>query len=211
MLEWLSGLHRFNARQWYGSTVTIEEETAPDVWTVIEADVPCQVQQPRSSSSSREEDVATTEEMEGIVVYMDPEVAVSPGNRVIWQGEPWDVNSVSGDRTAPYAQRLDCTRPQTALTPELITFRRRLDGAWVEVGTFPMRFTRTAPSVPLPSGENTADGAFIQSTMIGDASSAVVQVGDWFGRGGMPGRVLDRDDTHEDHIEFLYQLEVRVP
>lgn len=211
MLNYLGAIHRISARMWLQDTCRIERITTAGAWTLMKDGVRCQVQAPRASVSSSDPNVATIEEKAAISVYMGITEPVQAGDRLIWRGEVWDVNSVVGERTAGYALTVECSQSQTALYPEVITFRRRRDGAWVELGQFTMRFTTVSPGIGQPGPAATAEGATILSTMIGGVGSDVLQVGDWFGRNGLPGQIVEKDATEPDHVEFLYQMEVKVP
>lgn len=211
MLDWLAAYHQINASLWMSDTVTLQRFGVQDgVWAEV-PDVPCQVQSPRAASSPAAESIASPHERSAIWVYLGPDVEVAPGDRVLWSDEVWEVNSVVGMRTGAFALRVECSIGQSALQPEMIAFRRRQAGQWVEVGTFEIRFTRRSP-VPVPGGsEDTADGAIVRSTLIGGDDAKVVQIGDWFTRDGFPGRVVERDVHEAGRSVFTYEMEAAVP
>ncbi len=69
-----------------------------------------------------------------------------------------------------------------------------------------MRFTESLPATT-SSRDDTARGSLVVAAMLGGPESAVLQIGDWFARDGFPGRVVSKDVSNPDQIEYVYSME----
>jgi hypothetical protein len=212
---------RVLSRMFLVDTVTISAPLPDGSWTTP-VEVKASVQQPRGDRSSPDRQEASEREARTVVVYVPGETVVDTGCRVVWndgwEDRSYTVESAASERTNRAFLRLDVARAQTAVPPVNVTFRRRNQGAWIEVGTYPVsmmispNIQQSAPGiVGGVSSAQTAAGAVTVGVFTGDSRLLALDVGDWFTWQGVPGRItaMDRDDL--DSIECAFELEALVP
>ncbi len=95
---------------------------------------------------------------------------------------------------------------EMAVAGETVTFNRhRGDGVFEVVGTFTVQFTEQ-PTQAVVGG--TAVGSTITGAMVAGQNAGVVVPGDYFARGGSPGRVIDVErDRSSGRVQITYSLE----
>lgn len=214
MLEWMAQVHRQQLEAFLRpSEVEISRQTDAGGWSAwVFHDAVVQAQQ--STRAPSDPEIASVDSYRSVVVFLRHTVAVAPGDRIRWKGDIWEVNAIDEERSIPSCVKVWASRMHIGTQVELIAFRRRVGGAWVELGTFPMRFTHSFTNMArarVELQEGTAEGALMTASMVGPPETGVLQVGDWFSRDGFPGRIVGKDDSPAEHVEFDYQLERRVP
>lgn len=177
---------------------------------------PCNVQATSLSSSSEDHSIAQSDDMKYVYLFLNPSVAIAPGDRVIWGSRIWNVGTENTERAAQGLTRVILTDWQIAVHPELITFYRVRDGIRDDIGTFSVHVTLNDFSTLASAGRNayqgdTAIGEIDTGTMVGGPELSVVVVGDWFQREGLPGRVtsLLHSDEERSRLTFSVDREAR--
>lgn len=196
-------------------TVDVERRTPTGSWVVLGSFAACVQYQNGVARSSNDPDEARTTERRSLVVYLPAAAGVDVGMRLLWSGAWWHVGTASPPRGEELYLRLVVEREQLGTAPELVAFRRRVAGAWVDLGTFAVQRTvdqrdGAATGVRSASDAATAFGQIVTGQIVCPAeATGVLAVGDWFTIEGLPGRVTHIDDTDPARLELSYRLEQR--
>lgn len=177
---------------------------------------PCNVQATALHSSVEDHSVARSDDVKYLYLFLSPEVPIEPGDRVIWGDRIWNVGTENIERSSQGLTKIILTDWQIAVHEEYVTFWRMRNGAKQAIGTFAVHVTLNDFSTLASAGRaamqgNTAAGEIDTGTMVGGGDLRVVQVGDWFLREGLPGRVtsLLHSDDERARITFSLDREAR--
>lgn len=200
-------------RMFFTDTVTIAHEVSPDVWQTAAAR-PASVQHLREQPAPRDPVFAKVATTRALIVYTSKDADVAVGDRMPWDGATWEITSVTPTRGVGVYTRFVVEQEQIGTPLETVSFRRRVSGAWQEMGTFTVRRTQdqrepNALSRASVFDASTALGAEISGVLSGGADLAVIDTGDWFDLDKFPGRVISVDRTNEDRTLVAYRMEQR--
>ena len=199
----------------FDSRCLIARPNPDGTWTTL-GEYPCNVQATSLSSSVEDHSVAQSDDIKYIYMFIGPDTPVAPGYRVDWGNRFWNVGAENTERATRGLTRVILTDWQIAVEPENITFTRLRNGVRTTVGTYAVHVVLNDFSTLASAGRdvysgNTALGEIDTGTMVGDADLANVQVGDWFTRNGLPGRVTTvlHGDSERSRIAFSLDREAR--